>query len=73
MKYNINEIVEVKLTEYGESVLQKENLSIYNYNYYPYEMKLKVELWALIQIFGNYIGMGFTQCFENNEIEFIGA
>jgi hypothetical protein len=33
MKFNINNKVKIKLTEYGEIILKKENLKRYIYNY----------------------------------------
>lgn len=68
---NMNEMVRVNLTEYGQKVLNdyiKE---------YPTVIKVlpnnrDFQLWELFQIFGEEMYNGNpNMCFENNEIELI--
>ena len=72
MKFNINDIAEVKLTSYG--------LNIINYHFTSVDVKhaglneniLEAPLWDIMAIFGKYLFMGATDMvFENNEIKII--
>lgn len=61
---NLNEKVEVKLTEYGKEILVKENCR--------FEVKDGIhifQLWELMQIFGKYLYMGNPKVpFEENTL-----
>lgn len=77
-KFNINHMVKVKLTNYGEKILDT-HLKMYE-KYMPLkyvdvyktdELGYKIfQLWDLMNIFGVYICPGAPICFENNEIIF---
>lgn len=77
-KFNINHIVKVKLTDYGEKILNA-HFKVYE-KYMPLncnavwktdELGYKTfQLWDLMNIFGVYIYPGAPICFENNEIIF---
>ena len=77
-KFNINDIVKVKLTDYGEKVLSAyfkayekylpNNCdAIYETDAAGYKT---FQLWDLMNIFGEHIFPGAPICFENNEIIF---
>jgi len=70
MKFNINENVKVKLTDYGKEILRNNN---YHY-FYPIkegnEGWSKWQLWALMEELGSYCGLGKSLPFET-EIEII--
>ena len=80
--YNINDKIKVKLTEYGNSILEKDvtdTLSMlkgFNYqDYFPYHTDkdgyTEFQLWDFMQIFGSHFQMGCKQIIEHNEIIFI--
>lgn len=72
MKFNINDIAEVKLTEYGLVVLNRHYLSSGVKPAGLNENVLEVPVWYLMFLFGNHLFMGATDIvFENNEIEII--
>jgi hypothetical protein len=73
---NINDMVEVTLTEYGKKILDSyignlENMSgidckiLFKYDEHG---KLSVSFWELMNLFGKHIYNGAKQVFENNEI-----
>ena len=69
---NINDMVEVELTELG-----KEIFISYHRDYFKYYLdqmkgdKLKIQLWCLFETFGPHIHMGSKPCFINNEIKIL--
>ena len=74
---NLNDQVEVKLTDYGLKIYNDywEGLDLKKYGLEVPELNnniLKTELWDLMHIFSKYIYMGNTEVpFENNEIKII--
>ena len=81
--YNINDKIKVKLTEYGNSILEKEvtdtlsRLKGFNYqDYFPYHTDkdgyTEFQLWDFMRIFGSHFCMGCQQIIEKNGIIFIG-
>lgn len=80
---NINDQIEVKLTDRGKSILneyvteQLEKVSYLNLpaDYMPYKTDsrgyIKFTLWKFINIFGGHFWNGGPQLVENNEIIFI--
>jgi len=77
MQININSIVRVELTEYGNEILSKKMVTDYysgREKSYP-GMKgnmLTTELWDIMRIFGDCLWMGNTYIpFKNNEITFV--
>jgi len=71
MKYNINDICKVTLTNFGEDQLISKNPVAYEYNYNTISRILQIELWELMNIFGKSFYFGYPNIFENNEIEII--
>ena len=79
---NINDEIKVKLTEYGNSILEKDitdtagMLKNFSYpEYFPYHTDkdgyIEFTLWNFMRIFGRYFYNGCSQIIENNEIIFI--
>lgn len=79
---NINDMIKVRLTEYGNSILEKDIANIsgmlknFNYpEYSPYHINedgyVEFKLWDFMRIFGRYFYNGCSQIIENNEIIFI--
>ena len=70
MEMNINDNVEVILTDEGMKIFS-------NPLYWPYQLynlkgrKLKIQLWLLMQMFGEHMRMGALPYFKNNEIRMI--
>jgi hypothetical protein len=63
MKVNINDMVKVKLTEYGKEISRVLSPDIDGFNAF--------HLWELMQIFGRCMYLGNNMMpFENNEIYF---
>lgn len=82
--YNINDKIKVKLTEYGNSILEKDvadtlgRLKGFNYpGYFPYHTDkdgyIEFQLWDFMRIFGSHFYMGCKQIIEHNEIIFING
>ena len=77
-RFNINHIVKVKLTDYGEKVLYTHLIVYEKYMPLKYTDVYKTDelgyktfqLWDLMNIFGAHIYSGAPICFENNEIIF---
>lgn len=68
---NINDIVEVKLTEHGKVLLGR-----YGEKYEEIRTSnetLRVSLWELMNIFGNHMRMGANQIFVGNKIKLKGG
>ena len=73
-KFNINDTVKVKLTEYGKYVLRKEWEHILsgnpNFEYMPPqeddEGYSTWQMWSLMETFGKYITMTGNLPFETN-------
>lgn len=74
---NINNKIKVKLTDFGESVLDKavcrfKQVSGALNNYTPYETDdngyTEFQLWQFINIFGDYLYNGAINVIENNEM-----
>lgn len=70
---NVNDMVRVKLTDYGRAVHAKDHANFrinagVNRSYMPpkedAEGWSEWQLWVLMQAFGPYIATGFTGCFE---------
>ncbi len=79
---NINDKIKVRLTEYGNSILEKDvtdtvgmfkNFSYPEYSPYHTDEDGYIEftLWEFMQIFGKYFYNGCSQIIEHNEIIFI--
>lgn len=68
MKFNINDTVRVRLTDYGRAALRGE--------FKPPKQDedgwSDWQLWALMQAFGDRVNVGFPLCFET-EIEIVNA
>ena len=80
MKFNINDIVRVKLTDYGLGILKsryrhlnKQSNGLISYDNIiglKEDGMYETETWQLMQDFGNCMYMGNNEmCFENNIIE----
>ena len=88
MKFNINDTVRVRLTDYGRAVLRDDwQFTTDVYYASPKSRAIRGEykppkedahgwsewqLWALMEAFGEYTGQGFSLSFET-EIEIVGA
>ncbi len=88
MKFNINETVRVRLTDYGRAVLRDDWQSTTNIYYASPEQRAirgeykppkedehgwsEWQLWALMEAFGDHTGLGCRLSFET-EIEIVGA
>lgn len=79
---NINDEIKVKLTEYGNSILEKDitdtagMLKGFSYpEYFPYHTDkdgyIEFKLWDFMRIFGSHFYNGCSQIIEHNEIIFI--
>ena len=70
IKLNINDIIKVKLTEYGEKVLDKK----YDENQkrhvcqFDKDGYFSTQIWVMCAIFGEEFAMYAPQLFESNEI-----
>ena len=80
--YNINDKIKVKLTKYGNSIMEKDvtntlgMLKNFNYkDYFPYHTDedgyTEFQLWDFMRIFGSHFHVGCQQIMEHNEIIFI--
>lgn len=77
MELNVNQTVNVKLTDFGKTILESHHyemqnmLKKYNPNHkeWPFELKLtkdgyyRDQLWHIMSIFGNYMDIGRPQPF----------
>jgi hypothetical protein len=88
VKFNINDTVRVRLTDYGRAVLRDDWQSTTNIYYARPEQRAirgeykppkedehgwsEWQLWALMEAFGEHTGHGCRLCFET-EIEIVGA
>lgn len=62
---NLNDFVEVKLTDHGKEVLRNYQIS----HHWPVNENREVyQLWHLMEIFGAHLYLGGKQIFESNEI-----
>lgn len=85
IKYNVNNRIKVKLTEYGKSILEREvaatmsMLKTLNFTdeYSPYpeddDGYTEFQLWNFMRIFGNHFEAGSHLIVENNELVLIGG
>ena len=74
MIFNINNYVEIKLTQYGKDILKEKEDKIFteypSLKEYLYKYKvnnrgyLKLQLWEVMSIFGDYLGNGCDTPFE---------
>lgn len=72
MIYNINAMVEVKLTEHGKTILLNYYPDLLSYNSRLENDIYRTELWSIMQIFGESMYMGNNSLpFVNNEIKFL--
>jgi hypothetical protein len=69
MKLNINDMVKVKLTEYGEGVLKRKNNLSYQSNFNMSSKILHEQLWIVMNIFGNSLHNDGMQVFVGNVID----
>lgn len=80
LKYNVNNKIKVKLTEYGKSILERgvaaamiilKTIDLSD-KYFPYpeddEGYTEFQLWNFMRIFGNHFEAGSYLIVENNEI-----
>lgn len=74
---NINNKIQVKLTDFGKSILDEEVYRLKQVsgapdNYIPYETDdngyTEFQMWQFINIFGDYLYNGAIQVIESNEI-----
>ena len=77
MKFNINYDVRVKLTEYGEQVLDKRLNDMYGKEasiIKPYRQDgeyFRFQMWDFMAMFGPFMFMGGEQVFVDNEAEIV--
>lgn len=73
IEFNANQYVKVKLTEYGDSVM-REWYSDRVYNMPPVDELgyVKVQMWHLMRIFGEYMSLGAEPVFDMNMILCMG-
>ena len=74
MIFNINNYVEIKLTQYGKDILKEKEDKIFteypSLKEYLYKYKvnnrgyLKLQLWEVMNIFGDHLGNGLQVPFE---------
>ena len=74
MIFNINNYVEIKLTQYGKDILKEKEDKIFteypSLKEYLYKYKvnnrgyLKLQLWEVMNIFGDHLGNGCDTPFE---------
>ena len=74
MIFNINNYVEIKLTQYGKDILKEKEDKIFteypSLKEYLYKYKvnntgyLKLQLWEVMNIFGDHLGYGLQNPFE---------
>jgi len=67
MEININDMVEIELTEYGESLLLNKNFISYS-NYNQKTKVLREQLWVIMETFGEFFFNGGEQIIVNNTI-----
>jgi hypothetical protein len=88
VKFNINDTVRVRLTDYGRAALREDWESTTDIYYAsPASRAFRGEyqppkedeqgwsewqLWRLMQVFGDHVNLGFPLCFET-EIEIVNA
>ena len=68
---NINNTVYVKLTEYGESILQKAIYSKFKDGWFNCKMTegyYRMSLWEFMKIFGTFFYTGSQQMIVDNEL-----
>lgn len=74
MIFNINNYVEIKLTQYGKDILKEKEDKIFteypSLKEYLYKYKvnnrgyIKLQLWEVMNLFGSYLGNGLQNPFE---------
>lgn len=69
MRFNINENVKCVLTTYGEEILKSKGSIYYMYNYNQAKCELSVQLWVLMNIFGDEMVNGGRQIIVDNVLE----
>jgi hypothetical protein len=73
MKFNINDSVRVILTRDGERVLKDKGMVYFGHNYDQESKKLDIQMWQIMQIFGDDCYMGGPHLFENNTFDVTGG
>ncbi|KKN10558.1 hypothetical protein LCGC14_1035460 [marine sediment metagenome] len=68
MMLNINDNVEMLLTEHGLSVLKEKGYTSYKYNFDISSGILREQLWVVMHIFSSDMYNGCEQLFVNNLI-----
>ena len=68
MKINLNEIVKVKLTDCGKKIFYMHYSNSKIVLEKDKEGYSEFQLWELMNIFGEYMGLGFKECFDPLEI-----
>ncbi len=68
MMININDNVEIFLTNHGISVLKKKDPTSYKYNFDISRGILREQLWVVMNAFGSEMYNGCEQLFANNLI-----
>ena len=80
MKFNINDYVKVKLTDYGREIHKEKYVNLFQSVSYTYKYTPSIEdsegysiwqLWDLMNIFGPYLSMGMTKLPFETELEII--
>jgi hypothetical protein len=67
MQFNINDSVQVKLTDYGRDILRQKQDSRHSLERVDAQGYTRFQLWELMNIFGSHIYNGATrQCFDAN-------
>ncbi len=77
IKFNINDIVKVKLNDKGREIIEKQN-KLYKIKFPDLDLShdikeddegySKWQLWFLMKMFGNHIGLGIKMPFETELI-----
>jgi hypothetical protein len=70
MKVNINDDVEITLTNCGLEVLREKGPTSFTYNFDSSTNTLKEQLWVVMNVFGGSLWNGGEQLFIKNIIKF---
>jgi hypothetical protein len=70
-KININDMVQVKLTERGIRHMKENDSVMAEFHFDKNTKTVRTELWQLMNTFGDTMYMGAEQMFENNVVEII--
>jgi len=65
IKFNINNYMSVKLTEYGMQLLKEENSHLLGF---VFDGVLKTTAWKIFAFFGKYLGKGMKDVFDTTQV-----